>query len=263
MKRILSHLLSHFPAHLSWVWPIVSYLTPSIRAYDDSHPGATYAQLGAIFLSLIARYVSPKAGKAAMIFLALSLAIPASAMAQADPVDPVPPGLAGSCEMEHCATVSVPMVRAQSATAAAPAVSAAPSNIYAGGVSWNQSAVPAVAGSALYARALDSASGTYAFTVVDLLPNTTKPFTVTSNVSVGVAQKIFSLGKVPIFVPTSAGVSFSGSNTGWAWSTGGMADIKLGKKSNWRVFPMVRVARSNVSGSGMQPIVGVMVGWGQ
>lgn len=144
-------------------------------------------------------------------------------------------------------------------TAPAPQIQ----NVYAAGVSWNQSATPAVAGTALYAHALDS-SGTYAFTAIDILPTSTKPFTVTTNIGVGVAQKIFSIGKIPIFVPTTAGVSWSGTNTGWAWSTGGLASIKLGKKSSWHMFPMFRVARSNVSsGSGVQPIIGIAFGWGQ
>jgi hypothetical protein len=140
-----------------------------------------------------------------------------------------------------------------------------PSNIYAGGISFNSSASPRIAGTGLYARLLSDGSGTYAFTVVDALPASVKPFTVTSNFSVGVAQKVFTIGKVPIFVPSSAGVSFTGSNTGWAWSTGGMASIKLPSKSgNWRVFPNVRILKSSVSGgSGYQPVVGVLVGWGQ
>lgn len=132
-------------------------------------------------------------------------------------------------------------------------------NLYAGGISFNSAASPEIAGTGLYARLLTG--GTYAFTAVDVLPTSTKPFTVTSNFSAGVAQKVFTLGSVPIFVPTSAGVSYSGSNTGWAWSTGALASIKL--KGNWRIFPTVRVARSNVSnGSGVQPIVGVLFGWG-
>lgn len=135
-------------------------------------------------------------------------------------------------------------------------------NVYAAGVSWNQSAVPAVAGTALYAHAVDSV-GTYAFTAVDVLPTSLKPFTVTTNVGAGIAQKVFSIGKIPVFIPTTAGISWSGSNTGWVWSTGGLASIKLGK-SNWRMFPMVRVAKSNVSsGSGVQPIIGIAFGWGQ
>lgn len=135
-------------------------------------------------------------------------------------------------------------------------------NIYAVGVSYNQSATPSVAGSALYARSVDSV-GTYAFTSVDLLPTSSKPFTVTTNVSAGVAQKAFSIGKIPIYVPATAGLSFSGSNSGWAYSTGALASIKLGK-SNFRLFPSIRVLRSNVSnGSGLQPVVGLSFGWGQ
>lgn len=147
--------------------------------------------------------------------------------------------------------------------APAPAQAPAPKNVYAAGVSWNQSATPAVAGTALYARAVDAA-GTYAFTAVDVLPSSVKPFTVTTNMGVGIAQKVFSIGKIPIYVPTAAGISWNGSNTGWQWSTGALASIRLGKNSNWHVFPMVRFARSNVSNSsGVQPILGIAIGWEQ
>jgi len=136
-------------------------------------------------------------------------------------------------------------------------------NLYAAGVSYNSAGTPAIAGTALYAHQLGD-TGTYAFTAVDALPTSFKPFVVTTNISAGVAQKVFSLGKVPIFVPTSAGVSFNGTNTGWAWSTGALASIKLGAKSNWRIFPTVRIAKSSVSnGTGYQPIVGILFGWGQ
>lgn len=136
------------------------------------------------------------------------------------------------------------------------------SNIYAGGISFNSSGSPRIAGTGLYARLVSPSSGTYAFTVVDALPNSVKPFTVTSNFAAGVAQKVFTIGSVPIFVPTAAGVSFTGSNTGWAWSTGGAASIKL--KGNWRIFPNVRIVKSSVSnGAGYQPIVGILFGWAQ
>jgi hypothetical protein len=145
---------------------------------------------------------------------------------------------------------------------APPPTESLPSNIYAGGISFNSSASPRIAGTGLYARLISDGSGTYAFTALDALPASVKPFTVTTNMSVGIAQKLFSVGKVPIFVPTSAGVSFTGSNTGWAWSTGALASIKL--KNNWRVLPNVRLMKSSVSnGSGYQPIVGVLFGWGQ
>lgn len=135
-------------------------------------------------------------------------------------------------------------------------------SIYAGGVSFNSSASPRVAGTGLYAHSVDS-FGTYAFTVVDVLPNTVKPFTVTSNFSVGAAQKVFTFGKVPIYVPTSAGISYNGTNTGWAWSTGAMASVKVGKKG-FHLFPAVRVVKSSVSnGTGYQPIATIMFGFGQ
>lgn len=134
-------------------------------------------------------------------------------------------------------------------------------NLYAAGASFNNGASPSVAGSALYAHAV-TGMGTYAFSAFDVLPNSLKPLTVTSNVGVGIAQKAFTLGKVPIYVPTDAGISWSGSNTGWQWSTGALASIHI--KSQYYILPTVRVVKSSVSnGTGYQPIVGLLFGWGK
>lgn len=226
VKKALQHLLSHWPAHLAWVFPAAAFFYPSLHAWEAAHPKTLAAQIIGIALSLLARY-GYGLGAPLKIFLLSA-------------------GLTLGCSNVAAQTAPPPQIQ----------------NIYAGGVSWNQSATPAIAGTALYAHAVDS-SGTYAFTAVDVLPTSTKPFTVTTNIGAGIAQKIFTIGKVPIFIPTTAGVSWSGTNTGWAWSTGALASIKLGKK-NWHFFPMFRVARSNVSsGSGVQPIIGVAFGWGQ
>lgn len=158
-------------------------------------------------------------------------------------------------------------------TTAPTAPAASPSNIYAAGTSWNQSTSPQVAGTALYARLVNDGSGTYAFSVVDALPVVSTPgnatiangaakvYSVDTDISVGIAQQILTIHNVPIFVPTSAGVSFNGSNTGWAWTTGAMAAFTI--KGNWKVFPVIRVAKSSVGGEGYQPIIGIMFGWGQ
>lgn len=135
------------------------------------------------------------------------------------------------------------------------------SNLYAAGVSFNSSGSPSIAGTGLYAHLLSDNSGTYAFTVVDALPASRKPFTVTSSFGAGIAQKVFSIGKVPIFIPTSAGVSYNGTNTGWAWSTGALASIRV--KNNWRIMPNVRIVKSSVSnGTGYQPVIGILFGYG-
>jgi hypothetical protein len=137
-----------------------------------------------------------------------------------------------------------------------------PVNIYAAGASFNQSASPQVAGTALYAHLLSDGSGTYGFSVYDALPQSTSPFTVTSNIGAGISQKLFTVGSVNFYAPTAAGISFSGSNTGWQWNTGLLASIHL--KNNWRLMPNVRVIKSSVSGgSGYQPVIGFLVGWGQ
>lgn len=132
---------------------------------------------------------------------------------------------------------------------------------YAAGVSYSVNAQPAVAGTALYAHVLND-SGTYAFTAIDAMPATLKPFTVTSNVGIGVAQKVVTVGKVPIYMPTSAGVSWTGVNTGWQWNGGAVAVIPL--KNGYFVMPTVRFLKSSVSsGSGYQPVVGMLFGWGR
>ena len=136
-----------------------------------------------------------------------------------------------------------------------------PSNLYAGGVSYNVGGSPAIAGTGIYAR-LIADSGTYAFTVADLLPNTQPKFTVSTNLGVGIAQKVATVANIPIYIPTAAGISFTGSNTGWAWSTGGMAVINL--KNNYKIMPNIRLVKSSVSnGSGYQPILGILFGWGE
>lgn len=135
-------------------------------------------------------------------------------------------------------------------------------NLYAGGLSYSVGGSPALAGTGLYAHLLTD-SGTYAFTAIDALPNTLKPFVVTTNVGAGIAQRVFTLGgKYPVFVPTAAGISWSGNNTGWQWNGGGLVSIHL--KGQYYLMPSIRFLKSSVSnGTGYQPIVGVLFGWGQ
>lgn len=135
-------------------------------------------------------------------------------------------------------------------------------NLYAGGVSWNGASSPSVAGSGLYAH-LIAGTGTYAFTHVDAVPASVKPFTVTTNIGAGVAQKVATIGKYNVYVPTAAGISFNGQNAGWQWNTGAGVAIPVGTKGYY-LMPTVRVLQSNVSGgAGVQPIVGLLFGWGK
>lgn len=137
------------------------------------------------------------------------------------------------------------------------------SNLYLAGGSYSPGGSPSFAGSALYAHQIN-ASGTYAFTMIDALPASVKPFTVNTNIGIGIAQRVATINGYSIFVPTSAGISYSGTNTGWAWSTGAGVPFRLKPDSNWYAMPSVRVLKSSVSGgSGYQPIFGLMFGWGQ
>lgn len=139
-----------------------------------------------------------------------------------------------------------------------------PANFGALGVSYQPGGT--VAGTGLYARLLTG--GTYAFSVVDAVPQMAqKPYYVTTSFGVGIAQKLVTItvGRVaiPIFVPTTAGVSYSGGATGWNWTTGGLAVIPLGHATSWRLLPNVRVLKSSVSnGDGYGVVIGVLLGWG-
>ncbi len=125
-------------------------------------------------------------------------------------------------------------------------------NIYAGGISYSVG---------LYAHLVGN-TGTYAFTAVDALPNTVKPFTVSTNIGAGIGQKVTTIGKIGIYMPTAAGISFNGANTGWQWNGGVLASIHV--KGSYYVMPSARFLKSSVSnGSGYQPIVGVLLAWGQ
>ena len=234
MKSLLTHWTS-IAAALAAVLP---FLMPSLLAYISAHPHTTLA----VFLGGAIAAYNATAPKDKTVITSANL-------------QGIKMLLVGLLVFAFCGRSS-----AQTSTPP-PAPSATLTNIYAAGISGNTAGSPPIAGTALYAHALGD-TGTYAFTVIDALPASARPLTVTTNISAGVSQKLFSLGSVPIFVPTSAGVSFNGTNTGWAWSTGALASIKI--KNNWRVFPNVRIVKSSVSnGTGYQPIVGVLFGWGK
>jgi hypothetical protein len=134
-------------------------------------------------------------------------------------------------------------------------------NLYVAGGSYNFNASPSIAGTALYAH-LTTTTGTYAFTVVDAVPTTIKPFPVTSNIGAGLAQKMFTIHKISLYMPTAAGISWTGANVGWQWTGGGAATIPL--KHSFYLVPTVRFLKSSVSGgSGYQPMFSLLFGFGK
>jgi hypothetical protein len=137
-----------------------------------------------------------------------------------------------------------------------------PTNIYGAGLSVNPGATPTVAGTALYAH-LMADTGTYSFTVLDVLPVKNQPGLVNTNIGTGIAQRVGSLGKVDFYVPTSAGISYTDQHVGWSLTGGAAAAIPLGFKSgNWYLLPAVRFQKSSVSnGAGYQIIGGINIAW--
>ena len=182
--------------------------------------------------------------------IALLLAVPALAQGPAQgPAQGLPNAPAATTTTIH---------------AGPPTTATAPKNVYAGGVSYNTNAHPAIAGTALYAHNLDpkQSLSTYAITVFDAVPTSYSPLTVTTNVGVGVAQDVYKIRSATVWMPTSAGISWTGKNTGWAWTGGVAVSIPI-TKQRFYLIPNVRFLRSNVSNnSGYQVIAGFLFGIG-
>lgn len=85
VKKFASHLLSHWPAHLAWVFPLVVLLSPSLKSYESAHPNALASQVIGIFLTLVARYVGKNVAGAAVVFFALLFAAPSMAQTSTPP----------------------------------------------------------------------------------------------------------------------------------------------------------------------------------
>ena len=136
-----------------------------------------------------------------------------------------------------------------------------PTSFYAGGASYNPSASQQFSGTLLIAKDVTIAgSNQLAFTAVDVLPVNLKTLTVSTNIGVGDAVKLATIDGHTLYAPTSAGISYTGANTGWTWTTGIAVPIRLGANRSWYAVPNVRVLKSSVSG--YQLIPGVLFGWG-
>lgn len=134
------------------------------------------------------------------------------------------------------------------------------SNLYMVGIAYNPSASPSIAGTGLYAHRLSDA-GTYSISFIDALPNPTKPTSVSTNVGTGIAQKIATIGTVPVYGLTSGGIAYTGTATSWQATAGFGAPIQF--KPNWYVMPTFRVLKSPVSNADVQFIAGISVGFGK
>jgi hypothetical protein len=154
-------------------------------------------------------------------------------------------------------------------------LNAPPNNVYGLGPSWNNGATPAVDGNAFYchlaltnttsstttvAGTTETTYPTFACTTIDVLPIAIKPFTVSTNVSVGTAQKVLSLGGFDFMTLVTAGVTATGTSTGWNWTGGMLADYRIkkaGLPTPWGIYADVRWIKSSVSnGAGYQLIPG-------
>lgn len=152
------------------------------------------------------------------------------------------------------ALLFAPQAKAQTATSP-------PANFYAAGVSYNPSASPSFAGTLLAAKNITiSGSNQLGFTVVDVLPVDLKTLKVSTNIGIGDALKLATIAGHNVYAPTSAGITYTGGNAGWNWSTGIAVPVKI-RSGNWYAVPNVRVLKSSVST--YQLIPGVLFGWGQ
>ncbi len=141
-----------------------------------------------------------------------------------------------------------------------------PASVYAAGSSYSPGGSPSIAGTGLYAHlisgnctATTTATGTgtvckptYAFTAYDVLPVSVSPFKVATNLSAGIAQQVFSINSVNVFIPASGGITSNGTNTSWNFTGGVLVDYvfkKNGQPTHWHLMPNARWIGTGVTGS--------------
>lgn len=132
-------------------------------------------------------------------------------------------------------------------------------NFAAVGMSYNRGGDPAIAGTAAYARRLSE--HTYSFTLMDALPVKEHPNAIATQVGTGILQRIASIGKVDLYLPVAAGISWSGTNSRWSWTGGAMAAYRIPKLGVY-VYPNIRWSLVDVAPgvSGYQNTFGVLFG---
>lgn len=133
--------------------------------------------------------------------------------------------------------------------------------IYALGASVNTGSVDRWAITGLMATPIKDTKN-YAFAIGDGIPvlkidaDGRKILMLQGNFAVGIGREIARIRGLPIYVPLAAGISWTGENKGWEWTTGTMTKIstKYGD-----ILPGVRVLKSSVSfDEGYKAIVSVL-----
>jgi hypothetical protein len=115
---------------------------------------------------------------------------------------------------------------------------APPDNWAGAGAAYNQAASPQVSGWAAYATLLSAKGPIYSFTEYQIVSVKTKPWTVGTAVTTGVATplKTGALTKGAwtwtLFGVATGGVSAGGSSASGAFTGGGVGILQLGK-TNW------------------------------
>lgn len=132
-------------------------------------------------------------------------------------------------------------------------------NFGAAGVSFSPGADPAIAGTAAYARRLNA--NTFSFTLMDAIPMREVPNAISTQVGTGILQRVGTIGRVDVYIPVAAGISWSGTNSRWSWTGGAMAAFKIPKLDIY-AYPNVRWSLIDVAPgvSGYQPTYGVLFG---
>ena len=133
----------------------------------------------------------------------------------------------------------------------------AQSNVVGFGAAGSFNATPPIAGLGFYAKQI-AGTQTYSATMCQVLPNNTKPLTVTTNCGTGIAQQApFSIhGVTPYFI-LNGGIQWQGSNVGFQYSGLAILPIPL-KKTGWYLGPYGGWNKGSVAnGTGYQPSGGL------
>jgi len=107
---------------------------------------------------------------------------------------------------------------------------------------------PPASGWLAMANLVSAPAQLYAFTCHNVTSSKTKPYTIQTTETTGLATVIRTFGPVAILGFGQSGVAASGTSVGGAFSGGGVGVIRLGK-TNWTLVLSVEHLKTSIGGT--------------
>jgi hypothetical protein len=133
-----------------------------------------------------------------------------------------------------------------------------PNEFLAAGCAYNRYAAPQINGLVTYANRVQQ-TNIFSFTTYDVRSASDLAYQPQTSIRTGVAPMLFRFGRVWLFGLGDAGVAYTGSAFGAAFSGGTGLAIQLGR--GWSVLAVARVIKTGLTDR--QEAYEIMIGWGK